>query len=308
MSRFIDYDAKTSTAPQALIVGLTGPSFSGKTNSALRLATGMQRVVGGEIGFVDTESNRGLQYKNDFAFRHVPFAPPHSPAAYEEAIDYCVGRGFKIVVIDSMSHEHSGEGGVLDQIEDYMAKHDWKESYKWAAHIEPKAQRRRLNRRIVGLGGQIIFVLCYRAVDKIKPAPKGSPNKEPVHLGYQAETTSSLPYEMTVRFLLPPASDGRPNLTPDTEFEKLSIKMPGSFREWFKPGLQLTEDLGERLARWSVGETVKTQSDNPLAVELRRLRWDKQKIEAYLATYNVSRLSELTPGKAIEVLAELKSY
>ena len=49
--------AKRSQVP--LIVGITGSSFSGKTVSALRLATGMQRVYGGEIGMDDTESRRG---------------------------------------------------------------------------------------------------------------------------------------------------------------------------------------------------------------------------------------------------------
>jgi ABC-type sulfate/molybdate transport systems ATPase subunit len=38
-----------------LLIGLTGPSGGGKTFSALRLATGIQQVTGGDIYFVDTE-------------------------------------------------------------------------------------------------------------------------------------------------------------------------------------------------------------------------------------------------------------
>jgi hypothetical protein len=249
---FEDYEAATATKPMPLIVGITSPSGGGKTFSALALAEGMRRITGGEVFGIDTESDRMLHYKTRFNFRHVPFAPPHSPADYEKAVDYCLGRGAKVVIVDSMTHEHSGEGGVLDMTEEFLQRkagddYDRREKLKWTAQIEPKAQRRRLNLRVVG--AKACFILCYRAQDKTKPVAGG----KPVHLGWQAETTSPLPYEMTVRFLLPPGSDGHPNLTPDTEFERLSIKNPVQFREWFQPGFQLTADVGERLARWAAG-------------------------------------------------------
>lgn len=252
--KFEDYEAAAATKPMPLIVGVTGPQSSGKTFSAHRLAAGMARVVGGDVFGVDTESDRMLHYKNSFNFRHVPFAAPHSPADYEAVIDHCLNRGAKVIVIDSMTHEHSGEGGYLEMHEaelDRMAGNDWKkrEACKWTARIAPAQARRKLNRKIVSVGSGCFFVLCYRAEDKTKPDKGG----KAVHLGWQAETTSKLPYDMTVRFLLPPGSDGRPNLTPDTEFEALQIKNPGQFREWFKPGFQLTEEIGERLASWALG-------------------------------------------------------
>lgn len=255
---FEDYEASTSKEPRALLVGITSPSSGGKTYSALRLATGIVRVTGGEIYGIDTESKRMLHYKDRFKFRHVPFFPPFNPLSYASAIDHCLAKGAKVIIVDSMTHEHSGEGGVLDAIDNYLiekvarkrdneSEYDVRERYKWSAQIAPKAERRKLNNKITSIGAKAIFIFCYRADDKTKPVAGG----KPIHLGWQAETTSKLPYEMTVRFLLPPASDGKPNLNPDTEFEKLSIKMPEDFRNWFKPGLQLNEELGERLANWS---------------------------------------------------------
>jgi hypothetical protein len=267
--KFEAVDAATVREPKPLLIGITSPSFGGKTYSALRLAAGLQRVLKGKTKLVDTEAGRSLQYQDLFPFQYVKFAPPHSPEAYEQALDFCVADNETTVVIfDSMTHEHSGDGGVLDQIDDYLQRKggddfDKRERYKWAAQIEPKRQRKSLNTKIEQLGGRVVFIFCYRADDKIKPAPKGSVNKEPIHLGWTAETTSKLPYMMTVRFLLPPGSDGRPNLTPDTEFEKLSIKMPIQFRDWFKPGLQLNEDLGERLASWSIGQDTGVPKDEP---------------------------------------------
>lgn len=260
--KFEDYEAAAATKPMPLIVGVTGPQSSGKTFSAHRLAAGMARVAGGDVFGVDTESDRMLHYKNSFSFRHVPFAAPHSPADYEAVIDHCLDRGAKVIVIDSMTHEHSGEGGYLEMHEselDRMAGNDWKkrEACKWTARIAPAHARRKLNRKIVSVGSRCFFVLCYRAEDKTKPDKGG----KAVHLGWQAETTSKLPYDMTVRFLLPPGSDGRPNLTPDTEFEALQIKNPGQFREWFKPGFQLTEEIGERLASWALGSAAPAASE-----------------------------------------------
>src|SRR5512141_85239 len=256
---FQDYEASTSTESQPLLIGITSPSFGGKTFSALRLATGIQKVLGGDIYGIDTEANRMLHYRKDFKFRHVPFPPPHNPASYEAAIMHCLNKGAKVIVVDSMTHEHSGDGGVLDMIDDYIERRvarkkpnedewDVRDKSKWTAQIAPKAERKHLNTAIEAIGSKAVLIFCYRADDKTKPIAGG----KPVHVGWQAETTSKLPYMMTIRFLLPPASDGHPNLNPDTEFEKLSIKMPKQFRDWFKPGLQLNEELGERLARWSV--------------------------------------------------------
>lgn len=254
--KFEAVDAKLVKARKPLLVGITSPSGGGKTFSALTLAAGMQRVLRGKTKLVDTEAGRSLHYKDMFDFQYVAFPPPHSPDAYEQAIRYCISDPqTTVIVVDSMSHEHTGDGGVLDQIDEYMTrksggKDDDREKYKWAAQIEPKRQRKSLNNLIEQLGGQVAFIFCYRANDKTKPGAGG----KAVHMGWTAETTSTLPYMMTIRFLMPPGSEGRPNLKPDTEFEKLATKMPIQFKDWFKPGLQLTPDLGERLARWSLGE------------------------------------------------------
>jgi adenylylsulfate kinase-like enzyme len=67
--KFTANDAKREHVP--LLIGLTGPSGGGKTFSALRLATGIQQVTGGDIYFIDTESRRALHYADQFKFKHV---------------------------------------------------------------------------------------------------------------------------------------------------------------------------------------------------------------------------------------------
>lgn len=241
-----------------LLIGLTGASSSGKTYSALRLATGIASVTGGRVHVIDTEHRRAKHYADSFDFDHVDFEAPFGPLDYLAAIRHCVERGAGCIVIDSMTHEHSGDGGVLDQSERYLRDRLGDDADKPTARskflatslIKPKRERKALNNAIVQLGVNAIF--CYRAADKIKPVA----GKEPEKLGWQAETTSPLVYEMTVRFLLTPGSDGRPVLQPPTDAERLSIKLPEQFRGWFRDGFQLDEALGARLADWAAGATL----------------------------------------------------
>lgn len=254
-----------------LLVGITGPSFSGKSYSAEELAKGIQRVYGGKVYHIDTENDRALElhkaYGGPFDFVHVPFPIPKSPEQYETAIRFCLAHDdCGVIVVDTMSHEHFA---LLQMMEDYMERKgagddpDKRDRLLFASQVVPKAQRKRLNELIAhGLirkdGQKVPIILLYRAADKTKPgkSKRDGGDGKPVHKGWQAETTSMLPYEMTVRFLLPPASDGHPNLTPDTEFEKLDVKHPHQFRGWFTPGFQLTAEVGEKLARWAKGESA----------------------------------------------------
>src|ERR1700749_2602141 len=108
---FEDHEATRQKVP--LLVGLMGPSGSGKTFSALRLATGIQQVSGGDIYFIDTEARRALPSADQFKFRHLEFNAPFGSLDYLAAIEHCVKAGAKVIVIDSMSHEHIGPGGYL---------------------------------------------------------------------------------------------------------------------------------------------------------------------------------------------------
>ena len=103
-----------------LLVGIMGPSGGGKTYSALRLATGIQRVSGGDIGFIDTEARRALHYAEKFKFRHLDFRAPFGPLDYLAAVEHFVNKGVKTIIVDSMSHEHEGPGGVLEMHDQEM--------------------------------------------------------------------------------------------------------------------------------------------------------------------------------------------
>jgi len=248
---FEDREAVRESVP--LLVGLTSPSGGGKTYSALRLASGMQKVVGGDIYVIDTESRRALHYADSFKFRHIDFKPPFSPDDYLAAIEYAKKKGAGVIVVDSASHEHEGPGGVLEWHEselDRMAGDDWKkrDRAKFSAWIKPKQARTRLINSILQMGVNGIF--CFRAKEKLE-IKRG---KDPVDLGFMPITGDEFAYEMTMRALLYPNSDGVPTWDPDKRGEQIAVKLPSQFRDYFsKHRGPLDEDAGRFMAEWARG-------------------------------------------------------
>ncbi|MCP4967396.1 MAG: AAA family ATPase [bacterium] len=259
-------DSKAVRAAVPLLVGLSGPSGCGKTFSALRLATGMQSVTGGQIFVIDTEAKRALHYADQFDFRHVPFGAPFSPLDYLAAIEHCVNKGAKIIVIDSMSHEHEGPGGVLEWHAEKLEKlssGDYKRAQKLTmlAWQEPKAARRRLLNTIVQLGVNMIF--CFRAKEKLKMVR----GKDPIPLGWMPIAGPEFVYEMTCSMLLPPGSQGVPDWRPEHPGEKAMTKLPIQFQALAKYDGPITEKIGENMATWAAGGSSPRKQEVPPKVE-----------------------------------------
>lgn len=247
---FTDAPARRQAVP--LWVGLVGPSGSGKTFSALRLATGMQRVNGGDIFFIDTEAGRSLHYAEQFAFKYVKFVAPFNPQSYIDAINHCVAKGAKTIIIDSFTHEWSGEGGVLDmqiaEVERMAGKDSAKaDRVKMAAWIAPKREHKALLSRMLQIPCN--FVLCYRAKEKIKPQTGGTP----LSLGWMPDASDDFVFEATVNMLLYPNSGGVPAWSPSERGEQAVIKLPEQFKKIFAANNPLSEETGEALAKWAAG-------------------------------------------------------
>lgn len=247
-----------------LLIGLVGPSGGGKTYSALRLATGIQRVNGGDVFFIDTEARRGLHYADRFKFRHLAFGAPFGPLDYLEAIEHCVKKGAKTVIVDSMSHEHEGPGGVLEMHEaevQRMSKGDYKkaERVKMLAWQKPKMARRRLINSILQMPCNFIF--CFRAKEKVKIIP----GQEPKQLGWMPIAGEEFVFEMTLNGLLLPGAGGVPTWAPGEDGEKKMIKLPEQFKGMFAQKQPFNEQLGEDMAKWASGTAV----DGGLYSELR---------------------------------------
>lgn len=260
-------DAVLTKVP--LWFALTSPSGAGKTKSALRLATGMQRVSGGDIACVDTEKNRSLHYADEFKFKHIPFDAPFGSLDYLAAVTFAVKKhGVKTCIIDSMSHEHEGVGGYLLSHDAEMKRigagdRDKEQRATYTAWIKPSADRRRLINELISLDCNFIF--CFRAKDKIKiEAGKNQPTK----LGWMPIAGPDFLFEMTVSAILYPGARGVPTWETNMRGEGTMIKLPGQFESLFEEPRQLDEATGEALAKWSAGGGAPKREIDPATAKL----------------------------------------
>jgi len=243
-----------------LLIGLMGCSGSGKTFSALRLATGIQAVSGGDIYGVDTEARRMLHYADRFKFKHVQFDAPFGSLDYLAALEQCAKAGAGVIIVDSMSHEHESPGGMLDLQEkelDRLAGNDWakRERVKMLSWQRPKANRRRLINGILQLNAN--FVFCFRAKNTVKPL-KVNGKTEIVPMGFMPIAGEEFLFEQTVNCLLLPNSGGVPTWQSENLGERQMMKLPVQFREIFAANKPLDEDMGRALATWAKGEAPKS--------------------------------------------------
>lgn len=92
-----------------LRMALIGPTGAGKTLGALTVAT----RIGKRVAVLDTEHGRAKLFADRFAFDHHEHRGDHAPERYIEALRAAVVGGYDAFVIDSLSHEWVGDGGVL---------------------------------------------------------------------------------------------------------------------------------------------------------------------------------------------------
>lgn len=96
-----------------LKLGMAAPSGGGKTLSALLIAKGM----GLKTAVIDTENNSASLYADLFDFDVCPLSPPYTTARYIEAINQALKEGYETIIVDSGTHQWSGEGSVLSRKE-----------------------------------------------------------------------------------------------------------------------------------------------------------------------------------------------
>lgn len=259
------FEVEPATREQVpLLLGLTGPSGSGKTYSALRLATGIARASratpAGRIVVIDTENRRARHYADQFAFDHIDFAPPYGSLDYLDALHTAAAAQPAVIIIDSLSHEHDGEGGMLDAVTaelDRIAGSDPLQQQKLAAAAwrRPKTARRALLSGLLRLKTHII--LCMRASERTRISREPLLT-EPTEMGFTPVAGPEFLFELTCCALLRPSIpgasvQGTPTWASALPGEHAAIKLPRQFEGIFASSEPLSESHGEQLARWAAG-------------------------------------------------------
>lgn len=234
-----------------LWINLIGGTGSGKTYTAMRLASG----ISGDKPFalIDTENRRGLHYADMFKFDHCELVPPFRPDNYAEAVIAADKAGYPVIVVDSGSHVWAGDGGMLDWQEeelDRMAGNDYgkRERVKMSAWIKPKMAHKHMVQKLLQVRAHII--LCLRAEQKIEMV-KDEKGKLQIQAkqsltgkdGWIPICDKNLPFEATCSFLLLASNPGIPN----------PIKLQEQHRTLLPLDKQITEQSGKLLREWAQG-------------------------------------------------------
>lgn len=95
-------------------LGLSAVAGGGKTMSAILIAKGLTKGDLSKVAMIDTENGSGDLYAHIGAYNVLPLQQPFTPESYIKAIRECEEAGMEVIIIDSITHEWDGKGGVID--------------------------------------------------------------------------------------------------------------------------------------------------------------------------------------------------
>lgn len=167
---------------------LYGESSSGKTLTALKLAHGLINK-GERVCVIDTENHRASHYDVDFDFDVINLEAPFSPKKFIEAINVIQNKNYKAIIIDSISHEWDGIGGVI-----YEAENSEDKNKGLLAWSKPKKAHKKLMDCILSSKAHIIC--CAKAKDKLKQVKDSKGKSDIIPKGFLPIQEATFMYDM----------------------------------------------------------------------------------------------------------------
>ena len=217
---------KATKAAANLRAAIFGPSGAGKTFTSLRVATGL--AGGSPIAVIDTERGSASKYADRFLF-DVLELEDQTIDGYVAAIREAAKAGYKVLVIDSLSH---GWQTLLEEVEK-LAKAKYRGN-TWSAWSEGTPHQRRLVQAILNYPGHVIATMRskteWTTVDN-------NGKKTPQRVGLAPEQGKGVEYEFDL--LVEISTEHIANVIKDRtgKFQDKLIDRPG-------------EDFGQQLAAW----------------------------------------------------------
>ena len=234
---------KAERAGARLVVGIAGVSGSGKTFTALQLAWGLAGGDASKVGLLDTENRRGSLYADILKGKGGKVHPfligdldaPFSPQRYIDAILEFQAAGVEVLVIDSVSHEWAGLGGVLDIVDSHQKSiHGWKAA---------KPEHKRFMNTMLQCDMHII--VCIRAANKTD----WKDPKNPRSLGIMPIQQEEFMFEMTASMMMWGGGKSREILKCPAELAPI-FGEAGTMMDGY-----LTANQGLALRKWVDGGT-----------------------------------------------------
>ena len=288
---------KAERAQSKLRIGLAGPSGSGKTMSALKLARGLVGPTG-KILLIDTERGSGDLYAHITDYDIITLTPPYAPKNYVDGIEAGEDAGYDAIIIDSLSHAWSDEGGLLDQADKLSAGGN-----RFTAWASLTPQHRKLVNGMLNSDSHIIATVRSKqeyAMEKDEKTGKSSVKK----LGMAPVQREGMEYEFTVFFDIEQnhnahSSKDRTDLFKDEVF-MIDENTGTRLIEWLHAGKAVDNKPKNKDARLNAKKSRIIQQLNMLGIPTK----DVAK-EALAATIKEKTGEELTDAKLDEISDKL---
>ena len=245
---------------------LAGASGSGKSYSALKLATGIANKMGGRIAAIDTEAGRIRYYANEFDFDDLQLSEPYTPEKYIEAITQAVDGGYSVLIIDSITHEWNY---ILDQVDKIPGTNSYT---KWGK-LTPRHNK--FTEKMIQSPINIIATVRGKDAYVLEQDKNGKQVPKKVGLGYTQR--DGLEYEYTVTFNIDQTNHVATVQKDNThlfenKYEMLTEKDGEALYEWANSGEERVPTLEEKLKPLQKQVTdvavKKGGSKNPSVVEV----------------------------------------
>lgn len=215
-----------------LKIAISGTSGSGKTMSALRVTKGLSEMCKSSIAFISTEKSRSLYYADKFDY-DVLELDNYSPEDYINAINMAVKEGYKIIIIDSLSHG-------WQWLNDTHQKMSGNSFQNWG-RLKPRWQN--LMKAILGSPAHM-FVLSRAKTEWAMEEKNGKTTPTKVGLGVEGDKQQD--FEYTVSFML---QQGTHIAAVDNGGKDNTGLYDGQYNI-------LTEEDGVRLYNWANSGTI----------------------------------------------------
>lgn len=171
-----------------LRLGLCGTSGSGKTYTALAIAT----ALGGKVAVVDTEHGSAAKYSDTFAF-DVLNLTSFEAEKFTAAIRAAESAGYTSIVLDSLSHAWMGTGGTLDKVTEAKRR----STNEFTAWRDPSKQHTDLIEAILHARLHVIATMRSKTEYVLEEDPRTG-KKVPKKVGMAPVQRDGMEYEFDV--------------------------------------------------------------------------------------------------------------
>lgn len=253
-----------------LRLGLSAVSGGGKTYSALLLAHGLCGDWS-KIAVIDTENDSASLYSDLGEYNTISLQAPYSPERYIEAINTCENAKMEVIIIDSITHEWDGKGGILE-ISNSMVGNSFT---NWAK-LTPRHQS--FIDCILQSKCHVITTVRRKQDYEMVKNDKGK--VEPVKVGLKEVTREGFEYELTVNFELDIkhnaiVSKDRTNLFSGKPEFVITSETGQLIKQWCDSGID-TQEL-ERIEFEAKLKGAITEIEVCDNIEVMKVIWSKHK-------------------------------